>query len=257
MANQDEQHGGDGFKVKDLGQGSGASAFAKYRALCYGDVPLWKIVRAELLVLLFGYLPGALGLGLRGLFFPCLFGACGRKVVFGRDLTLRHAHKIRLGEGVIIDDHAVLDAKGGSNRGITLGDGVYIGRNTIVYCKDGDIVIEDRANLSSNCQVFSSNQLTLGADTVVGAFTYLLSGGSYDYRDPRRFSEQRGTETKGPLSIGPNCWLSARVTVVDGASIGAHCVIGAGAVVTEPIPADSVAVGVPARVVKSIGSTKV
>lgn len=252
MADDDKTKDTDSYKVKDLGQGGGSSAFGKYRALCYGDVPFWKVLRSELLMLLFGYLPGALGLGLRGLFFPCLFGACGRKVVFGRDLTLRHAHKIRLGDGVIVDDHAVLDAKGEGNTGIAIGDGVYIGRNTIVYCKGGDITIGDRANLSSNCQVFSSNSLTLGSDTVVGAFTYLLSGGSYDYTDARKFSEQSGMETRGPLTIGPNGWLSARVTVVDGASIGEHCVIGAGAVVTTPIPAHSVAVGVPAKVVKAI-----
>lgn len=254
MADNDQSTNADAYKVKDLGQGGGSSAFAKYRALGYGDVSFWKILRAELFMLLFGYLPGALGLGLRSIFFPSLFGACGRKVVFGRDLTLRHAHKIRLGDGVIVDDHTVLDAKGEGNTGLTIGDGVYIGRNTIIYCKGGDITIGDRANLSSNCQVFSSNRLTLGADTVVGAFTYLLSGGSYDYRDSRKFSEQSGMETKGPLVIGPNCWLSARVTVVDGASVGEHCVIGAGAVVTEPIPADSVAVGIPAKVAKSIAS---
>ena len=59
-------------------------------------------------------------------------------------------------------------------------------------------------------------------------------------------------ETKGELTIGNNCWLGARVTVLDAASIGDHSVIGAGAVVAKPIPGDSLAVGVPARVVKSI-----
>ncbi len=59
-------------------------------------------------------------------------------------------------------------------------------------------------------------------------------------------------KTKGPLVIGPNCWLGARVTVLDGANIGEHCVIGAGAVVTKPIPRDSLALGVPARAIKRI-----
>ena len=60
---------------------------------------------------------------------------------FGRHLTLRHAHKIRLGQGVVIDDNGVLDAKGDGNRGIVLGNRVYVGRNTIIYCKNGDIHI--------------------------------------------------------------------------------------------------------------------
>jgi len=67
-----------------------------------------------------------------------------------------------------------------------------------------------------------------------------------------RFCDQSGMKTKGELVVGENCWLGARVTVLDGASIGNHCVIGAGAVVTRPIPPDTLALGVPARIVKSL-----
>ena len=56
----------------------------------------------------------------------------------------------------------------------------------------------------------------------------------------------------GPLTIGANCWLGARVTVLDAADVGEHCVIGAGAVVNRPLPADTLAAGVPARKIKSI-----
>ena len=182
-----------------------------------------------------------------------MFRKIGKQVVFGRNVVIRHAHKIAVGDNVVIDDNCVIDAKGETNNGIVMEDNVYIGRNTIVYCKNGDISLEQGANISSNCQIFSSNKLTVGHDTVVGAFSYFLSGGEYDYRDRQRtFAQQSGMLSKGELVIGANCWISARVTVVDAASIGEHCVIGAGAVVTEPIPADSLAVGMPARVVKSI-----
>ena len=88
---------------------------------------------------------------------------------------------------------------------------------------------------------------------MVGAFSYFLSGGEYDYQDRSlKFSEQSGTGTKGELKIGPNCWIGAAVIVLDAANVGGHCVIAAGAVVTKPIPPDSLAVGVPARVLKSI-----
>ena len=87
---------------------------------------------------------------------------------------------------------------------------------------------------------------------MIGAYTYLLSGGEYDITDATPFADQSGMKTKGPLTIGANGWLGARVTVLDAASIGDHCVIGAGAVVNKPIPANSLAVGVPARVIKSV-----
>jgi acetyltransferase-like isoleucine patch superfamily enzyme len=91
------------------------------------------------------------------------------------------------------------------------------------------------------------------ASSVLGAYSYLLSGGEYDYTDTdTKFVDQTGMETKGELVIGSNCWLGARVTVIDAACVGDHCVIGAGSVVTRLIPANSLAFGVPARVKKLI-----
>jgi len=232
----------------------GRSAWRKYRDLQYGEASLARALKTEWLLLLCGGLPGAAGLLLRRLLYPSLFAGTGRGVIFGRDLTLRHAHKIRLGNRVVVDDNCVLDAKGETNAGIQIGDDVYVGRNTIIYCKNGDIRIGSSVNISSNCQIFSSNRLTIGEGTVVGAYSYFLSGGNYDYADPTPFSQQSGMLSRGELTIGPDCWIGARVTVLDAASVGARCVIGAGAVVTRPIPPGSLAVGVPARVVRSIAA---
>ena len=248
-----ESHGGSEFKFKAALREGGGSAFATYRNLCYGKASLGHVLLAELIVLLASGLPGGLGLWLRQKLYPLLFRKTGRKVVFGRNLTVRHARKITLGDGVVIDDNAVLDAKGDGNAGITVGNGVYIGRNTIVYCKNGDIRLGDGVNISSNCQIFSSNEVEIGPGTVIAAFTYILSGGQYDVHDRATpFAEQSGMVTRGPTRIGANNWLGAGVVVVDGAKTGEHCVIGAGAVVTGEIPAHRLAVGVPARVMKEI-----
>ncbi len=242
---------GDTLKAKDLR--AGGSAMARYRSLVYGDVSTWTFLRNETLICLLGGCPGALGLVLRRRCWRRMFGSIGRGVLFGRNVTLRHPQKIHLGDGVIIDDNVVLDAKGTTNRGIRIGNDVYIGRNTIVYCKNGDIELGDRVNVSSNCEIFSSNRLVVGPDTVVAAYSYLLSGGSYDIEDRTPFSLQAGTESKGPLEIGENCWIGAHVTVVDGASIGTRSVIAAGAVVVKPVASGVLAGGVPARVIREIG----
>ncbi len=242
----------EAYKFKSVNQGG---AWAQYRRLVHGDQPLGRILYAELVTLLFGSLPGPLGLVLRKLTYPRLFAACAGKAIFGRNLTLRHAHKITLGRGVIVDDNVVLDAKGEANRGIVIGDGVYIGRNTIIYCKGGDIRLGSRVNLSSNCQVFSSNDLEIGEGTVIGAYSYLLSGGEYDHESPVPFAEQSGMETRGPLRVGADCWLGARVTVLDAATVGDHTVLAAGAVVNKPVPAGVIAGGIPVRVLKQRKST--
>ena len=245
---------GKQVKVKAAIQSGRHGAWRSYVDLVHGrQTPTRKVVGTELLTFLIGGLSGPAGLLLRKWLYPGLFGATGRNLLVGRNVTFRHWAKIRIGSNVVIDDNAVIDAKGISNRGITIGDGVYIGRNTIVYCKNGDMDIGPGVNLSANCCLFSSNDLTLEPDIMVGAYSYILSGGEYDPTDREtRFVDQSGLETKGPLTIGTNSWLGARVTVLDGANIGRHCVIGAGAVVTRPIPADSLAAGVPARVLKSI-----
>ncbi len=61
-----------------------------------------------------------------------------------------------------------------------------------------------------------------------------------------------GTEWARPVKIGDNCWIGGSVTILGGVSIGEGCTIGAGSVVVGDVPAWSIAVGNPCRVVKKI-----
>ena len=253
--NQNGENNTDTYKIKNAARGGGSAA-AKYFAVTYGPMPRWKAALMEITTMLFGNAAGAFGLFFRAKLYRRFFAECGRGVIIGKNVTLRHPSKIRLGDGVILDDNSVLDAKGGAESGITLGDNVYIGRNTIVYCKGGTILMENAVNISANCVMFSSNKLTLRRGSMIGAYCYFLSGGEYDIASPLPYCEQNGTETKGPLEIGADCWFGARVTVLDAAgSVGEKCVIGAGAVVTRPLPPRSLAVGIPAKTTKTIGDT--
>lgn len=65
-------------------------------------------------------------------------------------------------------------------------------------------------------------------------------------------SRRDNIEYAEPITIGDDCWLAANVTVLPGVTIGKGCTIGAGAVVTKSIPDYSVAMGVPARVVRTV-----
>src|SRR5262245_66153821 len=117
----------------------GTSSREKYASLVVGKTDLASLLKYELVVTLTQGCPGARGLVLRKALYPSLLGACGRNVVFGQHVTLRHPRKIRIADDVVIDDNCLLDAKGTSNGGIRIGPGVFIGRNTILSCKDGDI----------------------------------------------------------------------------------------------------------------------
>ena len=64
----------------------------------------------------------------------------------------------------------------------------------------------------------------------------------------------RGLEYARPITIGNSVWLGAGVSVLPGVTIGDGCVIGAGSVVSRDIPANSLAVGNPCRVIRQINS---
>jgi serine acetyltransferase len=138
----------------------------KYRELFVGKPGLGALIAYEAAMILASWVPGALGLVLRSTMYRWILGSVGRNVVFGANVTLRHPHKIHIGDNVVIDDLCCLDAKGTDNHGITIGHGVFIGRNTILSCKNGDIVIEDRANIGFNCEVFSASKVTIGRDVI-------------------------------------------------------------------------------------------
>jgi acetyltransferase-like isoleucine patch superfamily enzyme len=223
------------------------SALDKYAALVVGRRGLWPLVRHELITLVAQAVPGALGLVLRKLLYPRLLGACGRNVVFGQNVVLRHPGKIRIGDNVVIDDNCLLDAKGDANRGITIGSGVFVGRNTILSCKNGDIELGDRANLGFNCEIFSASRVVLGADTLLAAYCYVV-GGDHDFSDTTKAVLAQGRTSLG-VTVGEGVWMGSGAKVLDGVTVGRHAIIGAQAVVREAVPDYGVAVGVPAKLV--------
>ena len=106
--------------------------------------------------------------------------------MFGQNVVLRHPHKIHIGNNVVIDDNCLLDAKGESNRGIRIGDGVFIGRNTILSCKNGDI--EHRRRREHRLQL----RAVLGQPrdhrrraSLMAAYVYVI-GGDHDFSDPAK-----------------------------------------------------------------------
>jgi len=236
-------------RVQDELARPGVSAREKYSALIVGRPGLGALVRHELVVLLSQHVPGALGLVLRKALYPLLLGSCGRNVVFGQNVVLRHPHKIRIADNVVIDDNCLLDAKGDSNTGIHIGNGVFVGRNTILSCKNGDIELADGANIGFNCEIFSASRVRVGRNALLAAYTYLI-GGNHDFSDTSRPVIDQARTSTG-IIVGDGAWLGAGVKVLDGVIVGADAVIGAGAVVRDSVPNRATAVGVPARIVST------
>ncbi len=115
----------------------------------------------------------------------------------------------------------------------------------------GCLVSYSQIQIGKNVYIGVHSKLGLvdiGDDTIISDDVHLLSGSQQHSAFGLAQGFQAQPAHKQRISIGRNCWIGARAIVM--ADVGDNCLIGAGAVVTRPIPANSVAVGVPARVVK-------
>lgn len=224
------------------------SAMKKYQELILGKKGFKNLVKYELIMTFTNWVPGAFGLLLRSKLYPKLFGSCGRNVVFGTNIAIRHPHKIFIGDNVVIDDHCVLDAKGERNQGLKIGNGVFVGRNTILTCHDGDIVLEDNVNIGFNCVISSLGSIVIKENHLMAAFCYLVGGDHVADRTDMPILYQ-GRTAKG-IMIEENIWLGAGVTVLDGSTVGRDSIVGAHAVVNGKIDSYSIAVGAPAKTIR-------
>jgi acetyltransferase-like isoleucine patch superfamily enzyme len=227
----------------------GGSQAGKYSDLVVGKRGIAALLKYEFLTSAFSGCPGAAGMFLRKIFYRFLFKKTGRGVVFGRNITIRHPNKIIIGDNVVIDENCMLDAKGSDNNGIEIKNGAYIGRNTILSCKDGDIILEENVNIGFNCEIQSSSHVLIEKNTLLAAYVYIIAGDHTRDISEQPVSLAQGT-SKG-IIIGENCWLGAKTIVLDGVEIGHDTVIGTSAVVNNSISPFSIAVGIPAKVIKN------
>jgi acetyltransferase-like isoleucine patch superfamily enzyme len=225
------------------------SSLVKYQTINTGTDSLLFLLAYELYTMLLAPLPGAVGYLLRKWVLKRMLADCGTGLIVGRNVTIRHPGKIRLGDNIAIDDYAVLDAKGKENQGISIGDNVMLGRGAVLSCKDGNISIGGNTNIAMGCIIQSGRQVSIGEKVLFGAYCYVVGGG--DHRSTRVDIPimDQGQTIKG-ITIGDHCWLGADVKVIDGVDIGRDAVLGAGAVVTRDVPDYAVAAGVPAEVLR-------
>lgn len=113
---------------------------------------------------------------------------------------------------------------------LRVGDHCYLGRELFLDLQD-EIVIEDEVTISHRVMIL----------------THTDSGAS-----PLKDSTLPASQS--PVTIRRGAYIGANVTILEGVEIGEASIVGAGAVVTRSVPAATVVAGVPARVIKNLGS---
>ena len=227
----------------------GGPPFRQYQDLFVGNRSFTQLIAYDLIFGWCALLPGALGYLLRKKLYPFMLRQTGSGDLFGRNMTIRSPNRISLGHNVAFDDGVVLDAKGETGEGILIGSNVWIGRNTILTSFNGRIRTGDHISIGPFCTLNSHSFIDIGSNVSVSPYCSIQPG-SKDTSNNGTGLLQKPRTSKGNR-IGDNVWIGAGVTLLDGVEIGSDTIIGAGAVVTESIPSHVVAVGVPAKVIKS------
>ena len=167
---------------------------------------------------------------------------------------IRCKSKITFKGTLRIDRNCYIDAL--SREGIQFGANVSIGKNTVVECSGtmSDIgkglVVGNNVGMGTHGFWGCAGGVKVGDDCIFGNYVSLHSE-NHNFQDLDTPIRLQGISRKG-IEIGSNCWIGAKVTILDGAKVGSGCVIAANAVVRGEFPDNVVIAGVPAKIIKYI-----
>lgn len=179
-----------------------------------------------------------------GAFFFKLIGVkgTGRVVFYGLPIvSIYEGSSIEIGEDVVLCSDSRFTALGVSKpvilRTLRPNAMIYIGKNTGI----------------SGVVICAAIKVEIGADCLIGADVQIMDT-DFHKIDPvgRRNDSKHANIAAAPIVIGNNVFIGAGARVLKGVSIGENCVIGAGSLVLHDIPANSIAAGIPAVVIKKI-----
>jgi len=126
-----------------------------------------------------------------------------------------------------------------------LGDDVLFYKYIVIHSPE-KVSIKLHSRIGDYVLIWGGGGVEIGEGVLIAAHSVITSEG----HDPNADSF-RNSSLSGKVTIGDNVWLGAGVYVMPGVTIGENCIVGAGSIVTKDIPANSVAIGNPAKVIKS------
>jgi len=199
-----------------------------------------------------GWIPGLPGLLARALAYRLILRMDGFAAI-ERNVRLRHARGIHLGKNVYLDEGVYLHACPG---GITLGDGTCVMHGAELHVFNfrnlphAFIRIGRGTFIGESVVIRGQGGVTIGNDVLIAPLAKILAV-NHVFADPSRPVIVQGITGEG-IVIEDGAWIGAGAAVLDGVRIGAGAVIGANAVVTRDIPPHTLAVGIPARVIRDL-----
>ena len=137
---------------------------------------------------------------------------------------------------------------------LCIGDSVKISAYSTIHVSKnlqditGHIKIGNEVGIGEFANLGGAGGLEIGHNCIIGAY-FSCHPENHNFENHDKLIKHQGVSRKG-IVIGDNCWIGAKVTILDGVRIGNSCVIAAGAVVKGEFPDHCVIAGVPARVIR-------
>ena len=130
----------------------------------------------------------------------------------------------------------------------------WLGRRSVVesFCcinnAVGDVIIGDHTRIGIHCTIIGPVCIGSHVNLAQGITVTALN---HNFEDITQRIDQQGITTK-PIVIGDDVWIGANSVILPGVTIGNHCVVAAGAVVTKDVPDNTIVGGVPVQVLKTL-----
>jgi lipopolysaccharide O-acetyltransferase len=143
---------------------------------------------------------------------------------------------------------------------VAVGSDVFIGAGSWIQVLDANagasIVIGDGTSIAGHCVLSAAHSIRIGSKVLMARNVYIADHG-HAFEDPTTAVLEQGLRDVRPVEIGDGAWLGQNVFVGPGVSIGRGAVVGANSVVLANVPDHSVAVGTPARIVRSFAGGQI
>ncbi len=161
-----------------------------------------------------------------------------------RRLFLR-ARGVRMGKRLVLDVGVSVLGKG-----ISLGDDVRVMRNSLLCAETGTLTLGNKVGINSNSSLDANDggTILIGSNVMIGQ-NVVIRASNHNFSESEKPISEQG-HIHGSIEIGDDVWIGSNTVITAGASVGSHCVISAGSLVTKKLPANTVCAGVPAKVIR-------
>lgn len=188
----------------------------------------------------------------------CLYGMIRlrtlKRVFIHPSASIKCASKLSFGKNFTVGRDCYLDAV--SHRGLICGDNVSMGYLTHIELTGSLHLLGQGMKIGNNVGLGTHGHygsgagfVDIGDNTIFGNYVSIHPE-NHVIDDIDKTIKLQGVRSKGGVKIGCNCWIGAKVTILDGTEIGNGCVVAAGAVVTGKFPDNVIIGGIPAKILK-------